>query len=85
MPYIQKSQRDALQTGKEPNNPGELNYLITGLLKEYTDIKGLSYQTINDVLGALEGAKAEYYRRVAVPYENGKLELNGDVYESPKV
>ncbi len=85
MPYIQKQHRDALQTGKEPNNPGELNYLITNLLKGYTDVKGLSYQTINDVLGALEGAKLEYYRRVAVNYEESKIKLNGDVYESTKV
>jgi hypothetical protein len=80
LPYIQKQHRDALQTGKEPNNSGELNYLITSLLKEYTDVKGLSYQTINDVLGALEGAKSEYYRRVASNYEDKKIKENGDVY-----
>lgn len=80
MPYIQKQDRDALQTGKQPNNPGELNYLISSLLKEYMDIKGLSYQTINDVMGALEGAKAEYYRRIAMPYEDLKIKQNGDVY-----
>lgn len=43
--------------------------------------KGLKYDTINDILGALEGSKLEFYRRIAVPYENVKLAENGDVYE----
>jgi len=38
------------------------------------------YQTFNDILGALEGAKLEVYRRVVGPYENGKMSENGDVY-----
>ena len=42
--------------------------------------KGLNYQTCNDVMGALEGAKAEFYRRVVGPYEDQKIEENGDVY-----
>jgi len=40
----------------------------------------LNYQTINDIIGALEGAKLEFYRRIAIPYENAKLTENGDVY-----
>jgi len=40
----------------------------------------LRYQNINDLLGALEGAKLELYRRVAAPYEDEKVESNGDVY-----
>jgi hypothetical protein len=39
------------------------------------------YQTFNDALGALEGAKQEFYRRVVVPYEEQKRFENGDVYE----
>ena len=50
------------------------------LLKEYWDNHGPHYQTINDILGALEGAKMEFYRRVAVPYEQEKILDNGDVY-----
>ena len=82
MPYITEQRREKLQ--KQPNpkpyNPGELNYLITKLVSEYVNDKGLSYKSINDVLGALEGAKLEFYRRVAVPHENFKLADNGDVY-----
>ena len=79
MPYIDKTARDCVaQDGAE--TAGELNYLLTLQAIAYVERKGLSYATINDVLGALEGAKQEFYRRVAVQYEEGKIALNGDVY-----
>jgi|HubBroStandDraft_1064217.scaffolds.fasta_scaffold411417_2 hypothetical protein len=58
---------------------GELNYIITTALLAFQDCE-LSYERINAALGALEGAKLEFYRRVAAPYENAKLAQNGDVY-----
>lgn len=79
MPYIDRQLRtDA--TCAQPTTPGELNYAITMLLMRYLDDKPHSYQTINDALGALVGAKLEFYRRVAALYEDEKLEENGDVY-----
>lgn len=63
-----------------PENPGELNYLITFLVRSYLDYKGEKYQTYNDIMGALEGAKLELYRRQVAPYENEKIKANGDVY-----
>ena len=80
MPYITRTQRVELAAGTRPHFVGELNYAITQLCAQFVKDRDLSYQTINDVLGALEGAKQEFYRRVAVPYENSKLALNGDVY-----
>jgi glycyl-tRNA synthetase beta subunit len=86
MPYIKKERRKALynDSTKDYNDKistaGELNFFITERLIEYVEHKGLSYQTINDVVGALDGAKFEFYRRVAVPYENKKKKENGDVY-----
>lgn len=32
-------------------------------------------------MGVLECVKQEYYRRVAIPYEDQAKERNGDVYE----
>jgi hypothetical protein len=61
-------------------NAGELNFVLTSVVLDYIDTKGLKYQTINDILGALECAKAEFYRRVAAPYEDKKIKENGDVY-----
>lgn len=64
----------------EIHTPGELNYVVTLSIKNYMENKGLSYQTINDIIGALDGASKEFYRRVAAPYEDKKIEENGDVY-----
>ncbi len=81
MPYIKAEDKQKFSLGHGTiNTPGELNYLITQLLIKYQKQKGLSYQTINDIMGALEGAKSEYYRRVAAPYEDSKIKENGDVY-----
>lgn len=81
MPYIKKKDRELLNYNKRlPINAGELNYCITQLLIDYIDTKDLCYQNINDVLGVLEGAKLEFYRRVATPYEQQKIKENGDVY-----
>jgi len=59
---------------------GELNYLITRLVHTFLGQKPESYQNYNDALGALEGAKLELYRRKIGPYENKKIEENGDVF-----
>lgn len=81
MPYIRKDERaDMIENAEEPANAGQLNYMITRILLDYFNGKGARYQQINDILGALEGAKLEFYRRVAAPYEDKKMEENGDVY-----
>mgnify|MGYP001565497510 CR=1 FL=1 len=83
MPYIIQDRRDHIITftGTEfADTSGELNYLLTQVVLTYLDRKGKSYQTINDIIGALEGAKLEFYRRVAAPYEDKKIQENGDVY-----
>lgn len=80
MPYIPQKDRDNLEDFNCISSPGQLNFYITEAIAAYTKNRTVSYQTINDVLGALEGAKMEYYRRIAVPYENQKLTENGDVY-----
>ena len=79
MPYITKDQREALKT-RQPLSAGELNYAMCMLAVEYVKAKGLSYQTISDVLGAFHGGCAEFYRVVAIPYEQGKRAVNGDVW-----
>jgi len=80
MPYIEQESRDRAEMF--PRTPGELNFAITRLLTGYIAYKGQNYTYMNDALGALEGAKLEFYRRVVVPYENAKREHNGDVYPS---
>jgi hypothetical protein len=58
---------------------GELNYQFTELLIDYFK-RNSNYQGINDIIGALEGAKLEFYRRIVAPYEDKKILENGDIY-----
>lgn len=79
MPYIDQQDRDRLMVDV-PKTAGELNYKITLLLIQYLTTKGESYQTYNDMIGALEGAKLELYARKVRLYEDKKIIRNGDVY-----
>jgi len=86
MPYISKESRRILQGAYfKPENVGELNYLISYICNEYMNQEGLRYQTINNIIGVLECAKQEFYRRVATPYEDLKILENGDVYSTEVV
>jgi hypothetical protein len=78
MPYIKNERRPEARVA--PQTPGELNYAISSACAFYLEANGFQYKTLNDILGALEGAKLEFYRRIAVSYEDGKLKQNGDVY-----
>lgn len=60
---------------------GDLNYLFSMVAKQYLVSKGLQYAHINDVLGALDGASKEFYRRLVAPYEDKKIKNNGDIYK----
>lgn len=64
----------------EINKPGELNYAFTEMMINYLERKGISYTNMNEVIGVLECAKLELYRRMVVDYEDKKIEENGDVY-----
>lgn len=80
MPYLADINKIDLDSGRRPNHPGELNYTLTKVALQYVEDCGLSYKTINDILGAFDGASKEFYRRVAAPYEDKKIAENGDVY-----
>ena len=86
MPYIKDSERQrfaAALTAIEsnvPHGPGELNYLISSILCLYSRQSPLNYARINEIIGAMDAAKLEFYRRVAAPYEDKKVAENGDVY-----
>jgi hypothetical protein len=86
MPYIAQDRRDLMSDevmdGFPPsmNNAGELNFQLTLKILQYMEHHGLNYQTINDIVGALEGAKVEFCRRIVAKYEDAKIEQNGDLY-----
>ena len=80
MPYIKKEARELLDDGGLPDNEGELNYMISTLIDENLAMHGFNYSNLNQVVGVLECAKLEIYRRMAAPYEDQKMQENGDVY-----
>lgn len=82
MPYI--AQRDRANIDRwlgllRPKTVGELNYVITRILLAFLP-KNPSYSDFNGIMGVLESAKIEFYRRAVAPYEDNKREDNGDVY-----
>lgn len=82
MPYITEQQRQELgdvSVGMQARDVGELNYKITQLVLDYLPAKP-RYSDYNSVVGVLESAKLELYRRVVAGYENQKAHDNGDVY-----
>ena len=80
MPYIKQEARELLDDGELPDNEGELNYTISTLHDDYLSAYGLNYANVNALVGVLECAKLELYRRIAAPYEDIKIQENGDVY-----
>lgn len=89
MPYIKQFDRNGIVTTtengdpaidiKEIDNAGELQYVIAVMIKDFMLRKGLKYQNCNDVMGALTGAQLEFYRRTVAPYEDLKINENGDI------
>jgi len=79
MQYIKDDRRYTLQMAPwYARDAGELNYAITILCLKYAG--QFNYAKINEVIGVLECAKLEFYRRLAAPYEDTKIKENGDVY-----
>lgn len=81
MPYIEKGLRLAIDSGRmTPRTVGELTYAMTRLALNYVEQQGVSFATFAAVLGALDATGREFYRRSVVPYEENKIDENGDVY-----
>ncbi len=88
MPYIGKDRRARYderlsllaETIEDVTPGGDINYLVTSLLRAWLEKRGLSYAALAEAVGVIETAKLELYRRVAAPYEDLKITENGDVY-----
>lgn len=93
MPYIREDKRGQieteldqliirfLETDEEGGTAGRLNYLISSVMGSILkNDERISYARINELIGVLDCAKMELYRRVAAPYEDDKSRINGDVY-----
>jgi hypothetical protein len=87
MPYIKQEKRPlykedieslAKKLAEQPlkEQDGDLNYVVTSIMKMLYQPRYFNY---NRAMGVLEAIKQEYYRRVVAPYEDKKIEENGDV------
>lgn len=85
MPYIKQAKRDELQAAivdlldaLELSTPGDLNFVISSLIwSKWMDDP--SYTKGNELMGVLECAKLEFYRRRLAAYENRAITANGDL------
>lgn len=85
MPYITEERKSELQKSinsilSEPLSIGDVNYIITMIVQKYIYNLGINYSVLNEVIGVLECAKLELYRRLVSVYEDNKIKENGDVY-----
>ena len=97
MPYITQQEREAyddtlntlrldlmVTTGiKGCGFSGKLNYIISTILYKIW-LRNPRYETANALIGVLECAKLEFYRRVIANYEDEENRINGDVFTPPK-
>lgn len=96
MPYIAKDEREQLDnlidalahrikatptaTDHEDHTAwaGRLNYVVTRLVLDL--LCAPKYWKIALYCGVLSNVASEFYRKLAVPYEDKKIAENGDVY-----
>lgn len=95
MPYVTQKVKDRIGleaaltelTGEEEFNfpacPGELNYVLTCIIKQYIKSKRptINYDLLNEVAGVLDLFHGEFVRRIVHPYEDKKIQENGDVWD----
>jgi len=89
MPYIPQENRKKLDEKIIPlfreaanshhrGDVGDVNYCISQLIWRLFQ-ENPTYRRACELMGTLECAKAEFYRRVVAPYEDKKIEANGDL------
>jgi len=84
MPYIPKKSRKPFEFPIEElieliNDEAQLNYVITRLVWGFLKNNTINYSTYNKLVGVLECAKLELYRRLIAGYEDQKIIDNGDI------
>jgi hypothetical protein len=91
MPYVREELRqdvdaeisnlvDVIQRHQDRDMPGLVNYAITQIvLSSLQPRLGWNYNSLLQVIGTLECSKQEIYARLVRPYEDSKIEQNGDL------
>ena len=93
MPYIDKHGRmsldpivDAIVEALDNDgwHVGDINYIFTRVLDAWFR-RSPKYETICNIMGTVDCVGKEFYRRVAIAYEDKKRWGNGDVYSPENV
>ena len=84
MPYIKPEQREHIDHYIEDllsyiNSKGDLNYTISELVGRLILTDKISYTKISEWIDGVHGAERELTRRLLNPYEDIKIDENGDV------
>ncbi|NCC25137.1 MAG: hypothetical protein EOM25_08040 [Deltaproteobacteria bacterium] len=84
MPYIDPKRRELFdrhleECARSIESEGEMNYCIYKLATLVVAKTGESYSRLAMCSSAMEHAKLEWYRRRLVPYEDLKIQKNGDI------
>jgi hypothetical protein len=84
MPYIKQEDRPFIDLLVQLfMNDGKiharLNYFIVKLAKQYIKLNGESYANYKEIIGELECAKLEIYRKMISKYEDKKEKENGEI------
>ena len=85
MPYIRRVKRLQMEghmngLATHLTNGGDMNYCFSMLCKHFIEMFGESYENYATCISSLECAKLELYRRKISPYEDKKIEENGDIF-----
>ena len=57
---------------------GHFNYVVSAIIKKWFE-SNKRYTTANSIMGVVDCIGKEFYRRHIAPYEDEKIEENGDV------
>ena len=84
MPYILEKDRPKFAKAIEDlaikiESKGDLNYVISDLVGRLILKTKISYTQISEWIDGVHGAERELTRRLLDPYEDIKIEENGDV------
>lgn len=84
MPYIKAEMKKEMEDSIHDlsmwiQSKGDLNYVICELVGRFILDDDLTYTKMSEKIDAVHDAETELRRRILTPYENIKIEENGDV------
>ncbi|HDY66784.1 MAG TPA: hypothetical protein ENH85_03215 [Candidatus Scalindua sp.] len=84
MPYIKKAHRPEfdyhiIRLVDMIDSWRDFDYVVSKMLNILYANWGLSYNFINNAMGALSCIQAEFYRTIGAPYEDKKRSEHGEV------